>query len=52
MARDDEYMDEIDAPQSDGLGSGLVVITTLVLIAAFILVELALKTYGRGLFAS
>ena len=48
MARDDEYMDEIDAPQSDGLGSALVVVSTLVLIAAFIMVELALKTYGRG----
>jgi hypothetical protein len=48
----EEYMDEVEGPQSDGLGSGLVIVTSLVLIAAFIMVELALETYGRGLFAS
>ena len=47
----DDYMDEYDAPQSDGLGTGLVICTSLVLIVAFILVEMALKTYGRGLFS-
>ena len=47
----EEYMEEVDGPQSDGLGSGLIIVTTLVLIAAFIMVELALKSYGRGLFA-
>jgi hypothetical protein len=47
----EEYLDDFEGPQSDGLGSGLVVVTTLVLIAAFIMVELALKSYGRGLFS-
>ena len=47
----EEYLDEIEGSQSDGLGSGLIVLTSLVLIAAFIMVELALETYGRGLFS-
>ena len=47
----EEYMDEVDGPQSDGLGSGLVIVTTLVLIAAFFMVLLALKSYERGLLA-
>lgn len=47
----DEYMDEDDGPQSDGLGSGLVIVTTLVLIAAFMMVMLALKSYERGMLA-
>ena len=47
----DEYLDEDEGPQSDGLGSGLVVLTSLVLIAAFFMVLLALKTYDRGLLS-
>ena len=53
MAREDQYLDDVEeAPASDGLGTGLVVITTLILIVAFIIVEMALKEYGRGLFAN
>lgn len=47
----EEYMDEVDGPESDGLGSGLVIVTTLVLIAAFFMVLLALKSYERGMLA-
>ncbi len=47
----EEYMDEAEGEQSDGLGSGLVVVTTLVLIAAFFMVLLALKSYERGMLA-
>ena len=55
MAREDQYLDDVEEGQgesSDGLGTGLVVITTLIMIVAFIIVELALKEYGRGLFAN
>ena len=54
MARE-EFLDEVEeqAEQaSDGLGTALVVITTLILVVAFIVVEMALKHYGRGLFAN
>jgi hypothetical protein len=51
MAKDDQYVDEVEEEQGDGLSTALVVVTSLVLIAAFILVEMALKSYGRGLFA-
>ena len=47
----EEYLDEFEGPQTDGLGSGLVVVTTLVLIAAFLMVLLALKSYERGLLS-
>ena len=47
----DEYMDEDEGQESDGLGSGLVVLTSMVLIAAFIMVLLALKTYDRGMLS-
>lgn len=49
-ARDDQYVDEVEEAKADGLGTSLVVITTLVLVAAIILVQLALKDYGAGLF--
>lgn len=54
MARDDQYLDDVEDGQdeaSDGLGTGLVAITTLIMVVGFIIVELALKEYGRGLFA-
>jgi hypothetical protein len=51
MAKDDQYVDEVEEEGGDGLGTALVVVTTLVLIAAFILVEMALQGYGKGLFA-
>lgn len=52
MARDDQYLDEVEGQEeSDGMGTGIVIVTTLVLIAAFILVQLAMKEYGRGLFS-
>ena len=47
----EEYMDEVYGPETDGLGSGLVIVTTLVLIAAFFMVLLALKSYERGMLA-
>lgn len=53
MARDDQYVDEVETEsKSDGLGTGLVIVTTLVLIAAIIVVQLALKEYERGIFFS
>lgn len=52
MAKDDEYMDEIEEQGTDGFATGLVVITTLILIAAIILVDLAAKGYGAGTFLS
>jgi hypothetical protein len=51
MAREDEYMEPEDEGGADGLGTGLVVITSLCLIAALILVLMALKEYGRGMLA-
>ncbi len=50
MARDDQYVDDVEDQQADGLGSALVVLTTLILLTGFILVEQALATYGVGLF--
>ena len=53
MAREDQFVDEVEEQAADdGLGSALVIVTTLVLIAAIIIVEYALKDYGRGLFAN
>jgi hypothetical protein len=51
MAKDEEVLDDVqEGPKSDGFVTGVVVITTLVMIIAFVLVELALKEYGIGLF--
>lgn len=51
MAKDEEVLDDVqEGPKNDGFVTGVVVITTLVLIAAFIIVEMALKDYGIGLF--
>jgi hypothetical protein len=51
MAREDQFVDEVEESEGDGLGTALVVVTTLVLIAAFILVEMALKGYAKGFFS-
>ncbi len=51
MAREDQFVDDVEEAKEDGLGNALIIVTTLVLIAAFIVVELALKGYGKGLFA-
>ncbi len=48
MARDD-FVDDVEEDASDGLGSGLIIVTTLVLFAAFIIVQMALKEYGVGM---
>jgi hypothetical protein len=50
MARDDQFVDDVEETTSDGLGTALVVVTTLVLIAAILLVNMALKGYGGGIF--
>jgi hypothetical protein len=52
MAKDDFIEEPGEDSGSDMLGTGLVIITTLVLITAFILVEMSLATYGRGLLAN
>lgn len=53
MAKEDQFVDEVEETGGeDGLGTALVVCTTLVLVAAFILVEMALKGYGAGMFKS
>jgi len=49
MAREDEFVDT-EEQQGDGLGTALIVITTLVLIAAIIVVQMALKDYGESWF--
>jgi hypothetical protein len=47
MAREDDYIEPIEEEsKSDGLGTGLVVVTTLVLLAAYVIVEMALHEYG------
>jgi hypothetical protein len=51
MAREDQFVDDVEETEaSDGLGTSLVVVTTLVLIVAIILVNMALQGYGKGLF--
>ena len=50
MARDDQFVDEVEEKQTDGLGSSLVIVTTLVLIVSLILVWMAMKDYGAGPF--
>jgi hypothetical protein len=53
MAKDDFIEEPVEGSGGgDMLGTGLVIITTLVLIVAFILVEMSLATYGRGLLAN
>ena len=49
MAKE-EYLDDIEEEPTDNLVTGLVLVTSLVLLVAFILVEMGLKEYGRGLF--
>jgi len=50
MAKEDQFVDEVETNQTDGLGTSLVVVTTLVMIAALIVVWLAMKDYGVGPF--
>jgi len=38
-----------EGPSTDGLGTGLVVVTTIVLITALVLVDMCLGTYGGGM---
>ncbi len=53
MVNEDQYLDEMEEQEgADGLGTALVVVTTLLLLAAFIVIEMALKGYGAGLFFS
>ena len=54
MARDTyETKDELDAPQTqDGLGNALVILTTLLLLVAFILIQKGMgDRYGAGMLA-
>ena len=51
MAKDDFIEEPIEDSGADMLGTGLVIITTLVLITAFVLIEMSLAEYGRGLLA-
>ena len=50
MAKDDQYVDEVEPKQTDGMGTSLVVVTTLVMIAALVVVWLAMAEYGAGPF--
>ena len=51
MAKDDFIEEPQEGQQTDMLGTGLVIVTTLMLIVAFILMEMALGDhYGKGLF--
>ena len=50
MAKEDQFVDEVEEQKADGLGSTLVILTTLVLIAALIVVWMAMKDYGAGPF--
>jgi hypothetical protein len=49
MARDEQYIDETEEQKGDGLGNALVIITTLVILVAIILVQMASKDYGAGM---
>lgn len=54
MARDTyETKDELDVPQAqDGLGSALVILTTILLIGAFVLIQKGMANrYGAGMLA-
>ena len=51
MAKDEFIEEPQDGAMTDMLGTGLVVVTTIVLIVAFILVEMTMgDLYGIGLF--
>lgn len=41
MAREEQYIDETEEQETDGLGNTLVIVTTLVVVAAIILVQMA-----------
>ena len=52
MAKD-EYLEiqDLDAtPEADKVSMALIYLTTLVVLAAFILIEMKMKEYGVGLF--
>ena len=49
MAREEQYIDETEEQATDGLGSALVIVTTLVILVAVILVQMAAKEYGAGM---
>jgi hypothetical protein len=54
MARDvyEDKEEAAAAPRSDGLGSALVIVTTLVLLLAFVFMQQALKKhFNAGMFA-
>lgn len=51
MAKDDQFVDEVEESSGDGMATMLVVLTTLVLVAGIVLVQMALKEYGRGMLA-
>ena len=48
MSNEEQY--ELEEKKSDGLVTGLVVVTTLVLIAAILVVQYAMQDYAAGLF--
>ncbi len=51
MAKEEEIVElEEQGPRHDGMVTSVVIMTTLILLAAFIVVEMALKEYGRGIF--
>lgn len=51
MAKDEFIEEPQEGTGTDMLGTGLVVVTTIVLLIAFILMEMAFKDlYARGLF--
>ena len=50
MAKDDQFVDEVEPTQTDGMGTSLVIVTTLVMFAALIVVWMAMKDYGAGPF--
>ncbi len=53
MAKD-EYLEiqDLDAtPEADKVTMGLIYVTTLFLVIAFILIEMKMKTYGVGMLA-
>jgi hypothetical protein len=51
MAKDEFIEESSEGTATDMLGTGLVLVTTLVLIVAFILIEMGLgDLYGAGLF--
>ena len=50
MAKDDQFVDEVEPQATDGMGTSLVIVTTLVLIAALVVVWMAMAEYGAGPF--